>query len=703
MQNLLIAIMILPVAAFAVQILVGRKLPRGGDWLSTAAIFGTFYCAVRVFLNVLHGGGPDFREMYAWSWLALPGFSLDVGIWVDSVTAVMLIVVTLVSSLIHLYSVGYMHDDPRYSRYYAYLSLFSFSMLGIVLTDSLFFLYIFWELVGISSYLLIGFWFEKPAAASAGKKAFITTRIGDVGMFIGIMIVFTHIGQVSYSAFFSSVANGNWDNTLLTVAGVFLFMGAVGKSAQFPLHVWLPDAMEGPTPVSALIHAATMVAAGVYMVARLFVVFTPDALLVIAYTGAITAFFASTVAIVMTDIKRVLAYSTLSQLGYMMLALGVGGYVAGVFHLMTHAFFKALLFLGAGSVIHAVDTNEIPEMGGLRKKMPITFLTFLAATLAISGVPFFSGFYSKDAILGEALAFGLQNGHLILFIMALVAAGITSFYMFRLIFVAFTGEPRNQERFQKAHESPWVMTVPLVVLAVLAVSSGWGGWFERFVEKPVLTDYASVATLNDGNHSARGIGDPQLAQAIGGNAAAEDVAGSGQAHEAAGAVQVPQDGEDNHAGHGSHAAHMIAMILSIFFAGAGILLSYLTYYKKTISAEAMTARFSGLHRVLSNKYYMDELYLKVFVGTTLLISRICGWFDLHIIDGIVNGASRLTTKLSSAEGRFDLKIVDGLVNSVAGSVILSGSGLRRIQSGRIQNYLVGLLVGILVIFLIRVI
>jgi NADH-quinone oxidoreductase subunit L len=699
MENLLLPIILLPIIAFAVQIFLGRKLPRGGDWVSTGAIVISFYFAVRVFITVMSGGGSEFHEMYTWSWLVLPGFSLDMGMWIDSVTAVMLIVVTLVSSLIHIYSAGYMHGDPRYSRYYAYLSLFSFSMLGIVLTDGLFFLYIFWELVGISSYLLIGFWFEKPAAASAGKKAFITTRIGDVGMFIGIMIVYAHIGHVSYLDFFSSVADGGWDNTLLTVAGVFLFMGAVGKSAQFPLHVWLPDAMEGPTPVSALIHAATMVAAGVYMVTRLFVVFTPDALLVIAYIGAITAFFTATIAIVQTDIKRVLAYSTLSQLGYMILALGVGGYVAGIFHLMTHAFFKALLFLGAGSVIHAVHTNEIPEMGGLRKKMPITFLTFLAATMAISGVPFLSGFYSKDAILAAALSFALESGHMILFLAAIVAAGITAFYMFRLVFVTFTGEPRNKEKYDHAHESPLVMTIPLIILAVLSVCSAWGGWFEKFVEKPDLASYATTAMIEPASHSPTV--DVTHRESL---HEAGTVEGAGQSEgggEHVGAVPVPHASQ-SHEDHDAHGAHTTAMILSILVAGTGILLSYLTYMRKTISAEAMAERFSRLYRTLYNKYYIDEFYQGTFIWATLMLSKLSRLFDNYIIDGIVNGVSRWTTRISFAEGRFDNSVVDGAVNGIADSFIFSGSRLRMIQTGRIQNYLVGLLVGILVIFLFRI-
>ena len=524
-----------------------------------------------------------------------------------------------------------------------------------------------------------------------------------MGLFIGSLIVYAHIGHVSYADLFSSVVNGSWDNTLLTVAGVFLFMGAVGKSAQFPLHVWLPDAMEGPTPVSALIHAATMVAAGVYMVARLFVVFTPDALLVIAYTGAVTAFFAATVAIVMTDIKRVLAYSTLSQLGYMMMALGVGGYVAGLFHLMTHAFFKSLLFLGSGSVIHAMHTNEITEMGGLRRKMPVTFVTFLVATLAISGVPFFSGFYSKDAILGETLTFGLESGHILLFIMGLVAAGITAFYMFRLIFVTFTGEPRNMERYEHAHESPLTMTIPLVVLALLSLSSGWGGWFERFVEAPDLSAYVRVEASGGGPVSSSSMdlaasADP--APPVGRMVVLE---GSGGLAVTADMVSGRVEAEEYRGEEETHGAHGEAMFLSILFAFTGILLSALTYFWKRISAESAMERFRRIHRILSNKYYVDEFYGKTFIGMTLLVSRIAGWFDQVVIDGIVNGVARWTTRVSAANGLFDLKVIDEIVNGVAGSIIFSGGSLRRIQTGRIQNYIVGILVGILLIFLFRMI
>jgi NADH-quinone oxidoreductase subunit L len=376
----------------------------------------------------------------------------------------------------------------------------------------------------------------------------------------------------------------------------------------------------------------------------------------------------------------------------MMLALGVGGYVAGLFHLMTHAFFKALLFLGSGSVIHAVHTNEITEMGGLRKKMPITFITFLIATLAISGVPFLSGFYSKDAILAAALAFGMESGHYLLFLMAIVAAGITAFYMFRLVFVTFTGEPRNQERYSHAHESPLNMTIPLMLLAVLSICSGWGGWYQKFVEKPDLSAYATAAYVD--HESQVAIDEPSHGVDVG------HVAEETEHEVQAGAAG---HGEESHGEHDSHAAHTAAMIMSIFVAGTGILVSYLTYFRKTISADAMAVKLSRIYVVLYNKYYVDEFYSATFIGVTLLISRICGWFDLHIIDGIVNGVSKLTTRLSFAEGRFDNKVVDGAVNGIANSVIFSGSRMKRIQSGTIQNYLVGLLLGILVIFLFRVI
>ncbi len=649
MVNLTIPILILPLLAFTIQIFFGKRIPRQGDWISNSAIFMSLFLSIYIFYGMWSKHDPLYKESIVFDWIVMGGFRIRPGIILDNLTAVMLIVVCVVSSLVHLYSIGYMHGDKRYSRFFAFLSLFSFSMLGLVLSDNLFCLYIFWELVGLSSYLLIGFWFERPAAADACKKAFITTRIGDIGMFMGIMLIFSKTGLLRYEEVFEAVKSGELSGFYLTLAGVLLFMGAVGKSAQMPLHVWLPDAMEGPTPVSALIHAATMVAAGVYMVGRLYPLFTPHSLITIAYIGGITAFVAATIGIVQNDIKRVLAYSTISQLGYMMLALGVGGWLAGLFHLTTHAFFKALLFLGSGSVIHAVHTNDIQEMGGLRKKMPVTFYTFLAGTMAISGVPFFSGYYSKDAIIASVITFVQENpSHLPLAILGVGAAGITAFYMFRLVYVTFTGEPRNHERYHHAHESPSVMTVPLVLLAILSVISGWGGWFESFMGSPEGVHHVS----SHNNHES---------------------------------------------------AHNLAVILSVTISAIGIVLSTLTYRTRHIKAEDMAERFHSLYRLLYNKYYFDEIYYALIIKPVLWITRLLRSIDLVIIDGIVDGSARLTVIVSRIERWIDDNIVDGAVNATADSIINMGRVPNRMQTGILQNYLLAAFAGVLIILLWRII
>jgi NADH-quinone oxidoreductase subunit L len=653
-----IIILILPLLAFTLQIFFGRRLPKQGAWLPTSAMFIAFLLALPIFIQALSNYDPDFKIAKSWNWIDFGSVTISFGIYIDNLTAVMLFLVTLISALIHLYSIGYMHGDPRYSRYFAYLSLFTFSMLGLVSVDNFFGIYIFWELVGLCSYLLIGFWFEKDSAANAGKKAFITNRIGDVGMFAGILIIFTTLGVFNFEEVFQGVADGKLMGGLLTAAGILLFSGAVGKSAQFPLHVWLPDAMEGPTPVSALIHAATMVAAGVYMVGRTFVFYTADVLLVIAYIGMITAFMAATIAIVQRDIKRVLAYSTISQLGYMMVGLGTGGYTAGLFHLTTHAFFKALLFLGAGSVIHALHTQDMDEMGGLRKKTPITFMTFLIATLAISGVPPFSGFWSKDAILAASLEFGMENpAHLTIFIVMLITAGITAFYMFRMVYLTFTGEPREKEKFKHAHESPWVMTVPLIVLAVFSIGPIWWGWFEHILAKPALSAYASAVPV---------------------------------------ATEAHLDANAS-----TYSAHTIALISSIVVSGLGILLATLVYFWKKISAEAWGQKLKGVYTLLWNKYYFDELYRATVIKATLLTSRGSGTFDLKVIDGIVNSVARMTALFSFAEGRFDLRIVDGLVNWVGRIIQFFGAELREIQTGKVQSYILMALLAVVVLFIIQ--
>jgi NADH-quinone oxidoreductase subunit L len=694
----LLAIPLLPLAAFVIQIAVGRRLPRHGDFVSIAAIFAAFALAAKLFVTTIMGGGGDalpfVREI---DYLRLGSFHITMGILVDQLTVCMLVVVTLVSSMVHLFSVGYMHGDPRYTRFFAYLSLFSFSMLGLILAHNLIALYIFWELVGLTSYLLIGFWFEKHSASNAAKKAFLTTRVGDLGMFIGILIIAWKIGGFAYSEVFAGIAAGELAGPLLTLAGLGLFLGAVGKSAQVPLHVWLPDAMEGPTPVSALIHAATMVAAGVYLVGRLYPVFNLEAFWIIALVGAITAFIAATIAIAATDIKKVLAYSTISQLGYMIAGLGCGAFAAGLFHLWTHAFFKALLFLGSGSVIHAVHTQELPEMGGLKKKMPITFATMLIATLAISGVPGLSGFFSKDAILAGSLAFGMAYGGLryLPFVLLIISAGITAFYMFRLLFLTFAGAPRDHHRYEHAHESPRVMTVPLIVLAFMTVFSAGvpfvhSDWFAKQVKMPVLADYAPGAGAGHGAEDSHGPAAPAQAEPHGVPAAH----GLAAAH----------DAEAEHEGHGpfgithahEHAAHVPAMAGSILVAGLGILIAYLTYVRGLISARAWAERLRPFYQLIKNKYYFDEIYAVIPVRLTLLVAGICRLFDVYVVDALVNGAGKLGVRIAMIAGAIDNFGVDGLVNGLAQATIGFGRAARKLQTGRIQHYVYGFM-GILLL------
>ncbi len=733
-------ILLCPLAAFGlfgILSLTGRNIARQ-DLISTAAMLVAFICSLFLFTNVIANPGlyaTAGAETHSLTWLPLGNVNFSMGFLFDSVTATMLLVVTIVSSLVHIFSIGYMQRDPRYPRFFAFLSLFSFSMLFLVVSDNLLGIYIGWELVGLCSYLLIGFWFEKDSAANACKKAFLTTRVGDVGMFIGMMMVFAKFrtlalyGEDGIFALASNLTTG--DMTWLSIAGVLIFCGAVGKSAQVPLHTWLPDAMEGPTPVSALIHAATMVAAGVYLTARMFPILTPNSSLVIAYIGGITALLAATIAMTQFDIKRVLAYSTVSQLGYMMLAIGAGSYVAGLFHLTTHAFFKALLFLGSGSVIHALhvqhnshvddhahephdshahnhdhdhdhnhDHNheasfenfgipaeqDMRHMGGLRHKMPITFITMLVATLSISGVPFlFSGFWSKDAILGGVLERAMEWNSIhyyLLFGMALFAAGITAFYMFRLIFMTFTGQPRNQEMYDHAHESPKSMAIPLIILAILSfpIVNKWS--FESYVKAPEQP-HGSLSGHAMRNASVEPI---LMAEAGVSDAVEEHTTANSHAEGAA---------------HGHSPAHNIAMVLSIIIALSGIGLSALFYYWKTFSAEAVAATFRPIYKVFWNKYYFDEFYNGVLVALTVAGSRVLGAFDLRVIDGIVNGVAFVTRALFSAFiGWFDNTFIDGIVNGVAQLTWLIGGRVRRMQTGMIQNYLLIILGGVVLLILI---
>ena len=684
-----IAILFLPLLAFIVQIFFGKRIPRGGDWVSTGAIFLALLLSLIVLFNAIGERNPDYFERETWTWMDFGTSKLSLGIQLDNIAAIMLVVVTLVSALVHLYSIGYMHNDPLYHQFFAFLSLFSFSMLGLVLSDNFLSLYIFWELVGISSYLLIGFWFEKPSAADACKKAFIVNRIGDFGMFSGILLIVWQVGPLGYQEVFQAVGDGGFGGGLLTLTGICLFAGAVGKSAQFPLHVWLPDAMEGPTPVSALIHAATMVAAGVYMVTRMFPILTPDALLLIAYVGSITALLGATIAIAQNDIKRVLAYSTVSQLGYMMMGLGVGAYVAGFFHLMTHAAFKACLFLGSGSVIHAMhdvvhgsdrDPQDLRNMGALKSYMPTTYRTFLIATIALSGVPLTSGFLSKDSILAGTLGFSLANpAHFLIPLIGFGAAGLTAFYMFRLVFLTFHGEARwkgSGSGHTEPHESPKVMTIPLIVLAALSLWFWYSpnpvspsGWFHDIVVQPV-----SLAT---GEYEPQG--------------------GMADTREPPGPV-LAEHGDEG-------ASHLVAMALSILVAGTGIFIAYKLYFlqgKRSLEKEARAREKSGLYKAVLNKWYFDEFYSASFVRGTLALRRALGWFDQHIIDGIVDFTGTLTIMVAKVEGLFDNWVVDGLVNLTGALVRRLGDGLRRVQTGRIQSYLIMAMAGIVLMMILRI-
>ncbi len=697
----------LPLLSFFINIAVGKRLPRKGDWLCLGTIAVALAMSIGIFYEVFRAYDPNFRYHLVFPWITVGDRALlNTGILIDNLTAVMLLVVTIVSTLVHLFSIGYMHGDPRYSRYFAYLSIFSFSMLGLVLAESFLFIYIFWELVGLSSYLLIGFWFEKKSASDAGKKAFIVNRVGDFGFLIGILIIYATCGVLGYDQVFLAIGEGKLSGTLLTLAGIGVFCGAIGKSAQFPLHVWLPDAMEGPTPVSALIHAATMVAAGVYLVGRVYPMFTPDAFLFIAYFGLITLFLTATIALAQNDIKKVLAYSTCSQLGYMIMGLGVGGYTAGLAHLTTHAAFKACLFLGSGSVIHAVHSQDIQEMGGLRKKMPITFVTFLIATLAISGVPGFSGFYSKDMILGAALEFGMKSAsplHMIFFIGALFTAGLTAFYMFRLVILTFFGAPKDHHKYDHAHESPPSMWVPLVILAGLSFSFWYSGWFGTLVQKPksvanlaAISAPAKVATME---HAAVVAPAPHAEVEKTPHAAAPPVHGEG--HGAAPAAHGGARDEASHDAHIAHKAHSIAMYSSVAVGSLGIFLAFVVYSFGWINPDRVMKAVKPLHNFLQNKWYFDELYEATVINGSKALSRGLYWFDLHVVDGLVNLTAQLGVFVSFLVGKFDDYVVDGAVNGLASATTGSGSVLRRLQTGKLYHYVFVLAGGALIIFLIK--
>ena len=715
-------------------------------------------------------------DYYAGYWYRLGQFGrlhLDIGYYIDSLTVCMFCMVTLIATCIHFYAIGYMHDElvdeytdhevtledgsylkrpGRFSRFFQYLSLFCFSMLGLVISGNIAMTFVFWELVGICSYFLIGFYVERPSASTAANKAFIVNRVGDFGMIIGLMVIWSCLGTFNFGDMLKEDASGQlvtdthgepvpepgifslvrpaetdyalvvpdgmvlaskrsdvaeivadhlhhpdgidaakseiesrlpgWRQEgfgygLLIVAGLGIFCGCMGKSAQFPLHTWLPDAMEGPTPVSALVHSATMVAAGVFLVGRFYPVFVPEVLLVIASVGCITLFMAATIAITATDIKRVLAYSTVSQLGYMMLALGVGGWLAGMLHLFTHAFFKSLLFMCSGSVIHAVHSNEMTDMGGLRKKMPVTAYTMLVGCLAIIGAGFplligLSGYYSKDAILEQIWSLWWHDSAnatvgMVFFLVAAGGASITAFYMFRLWFMTFAGPPRDQHRYDHAHESPRVMYLPLIVLAFFAVTVAWP-WFDLSLKN--------------------------LLEASRPTGTAATVSG----------LWISQIWPDEHIAHqdANYMAIVVPVTLIAFITAlVGFLFAAVFYGWRKLNPDDVRRQFQPIYSFLRNKWWFDELYDFLWVRPTLLISGWVSAIDRRVIDWLLDNMARLTVTVSRWGNRWiDVGAIDGLANGLAHWTHNTGLALRRVQTGRLRQYVMFIVVGTVAILIL---
>ncbi|HEY7218812.1 MAG TPA: NADH-quinone oxidoreductase subunit L [Candidatus Binatia bacterium] len=661
-------IVFLPLLGAIVNGLLGAKIQKSMgkgaiSLLACAPVVIAFVLSSYAFF-ILKGLEAEKRFLIdnLYPWIQLGSLKVDMAFLIDPLSAVMILIVTGVGGLIHIYATGYMHEDKAFWRFFAYLNLFTAAMLTLVLGDSLLLLFVGWEGVGLCSYALIGFWYTDHANARAGNKAFIVNRVGDFGFVLGMFLLFWSLdaqghGSLTFREMVKwapSIKDSMiWGMPVITLATLLLFIGATGKSAQIPLFVWLPDAMAGPTPVSALIHAATMVTAGVYMTARMNVFFSmaPATLHVIAVIGVATALVAATIALTQFDIKKVLAYSTVSQLGYMFIGVGVGGYAAAIFHLMTHAFFKACLFLGSGSVIHAMHhEQDMRKMGGLKAWMPVTFVTFFISVLAIAGFPPFAGFFSKDEILWLAAS----NEHWGIWFFAVGGAGMTAFYMFRQLFMTFYGKCRADHHTQEhLHESPQVMTLPLVALAVGAVLAG-------FIGLPGV------------------LGGSQFAQWM------EPVI---RAHEEVRA---------------SHALEWGLMAVSVSVAALGAFIAFLMYYRESLSPE-MFANLAGgfLYRLFDRKWYFDEVYQVIFVNGTLLLARFGSLFDQYIIDGIVDGSAALVRFASWLNGLFDQYIIDGMVNLVANVTFGIGNKFRRVQTGNINSYLYGILIAVVLLIIAK--
>lgn len=634
MRNLIYLTVVLPLLGFLINGILGSRIKNEKviGIIGSATVGLSFLIALGAFFETI-GLPVDQRQKIVslFNWLTVGSLNVSFAYQVDQLSLIMALIVTGVGFVIHVYSIGYMHGDKGFWRFFSYMNLFIFAMMNLILADNFVLLFLGWEGVGLCSYLLIGFWydrkFEKSTVADASKKAFIVNRIGDFGFLLGMFLIYMTFGSLNFNQVFSRAVTFNVPEVTFSFIAIFLFIGATGKSAQIPLYVWLPDAMAGPTPVSALIHAATMVTAGVYMVARTSIIYAsaPSILLVVAVIGLLTAFFAATIGIVQNDIKKVLAYSTVSQLGYMFLAMGMGAFSAGIFHVMTHAFFKALLFLGAGSVIHSMhDEQDIQKFGGLKKYMPRTYLTFLIAALAISGIPPLSGFFSKDEILWYSYA----NGNIIFWIIGVVTALMTAFYMFRLYFLTFEGK----ERFgsdKHPHESPSLMTIPLMVLALLSVIGGFVG----------------VPEIFSGEH---------------GN----------QFHNWLAPIFKDADRKLSTFNMHSHFEEISLMVISIVFVLAAIWLARYIYLKKPSIAVKTAQRFKGVYNLLWNKYYVDETYDTIIVNPILQTSRSFLW------------------KIA------DNKIIDGTVNGVAKAIDIISANIRKLQTGVAQFYALVMVLGI---------
>tara|TARA_B100002052_G_scaffold241646_1_gene226187 strand:+ start:4316 stop:6343 length:2028 start_codon:yes stop_codon:yes gene_type:complete len=669
-----------------IQLLLPKKIDKIKVYISSSIMLISLLTSLNALIKIYSASKMTLGDKLSFAltnsalssiefnWISLPDLKISFGIIADSMAVLMLFVVSLISLLVHIFSIEYMKGDKRFSRYFAYLGLFTFSMNGIVLSNNLFFTFVFWELVGVSSFLLIGFWYEKRSAGNAAKKAFLVNRIGDIGMFLGIMLIFLSCNSFSYKEI-TSVALLVNDNALMTLGGLLIFMGAIGKSAQLPLHIWLPDAMEGPTPVSALIHAATMVAAGVYMTLRIFPFLTLDALHVITAIGALTALTASLIATAQYDIKKVLAYSTVSQLGYMICAIGVGAYFAAFFHLITHAMFKACLFLSSGSVIHSMhhaqdhindhskDPQDIRNMGGLKDKLPITFYAMLISTLSLCGFPLFSGFLSKDSIVAGSLAYYHQFHGLSIIIPILIifSALLTSFYMFRLIFLTFFGKPKDKSIYNHVEESSWLIKFPLVLLAFLSLANiftfpnlnpfDYHGWFSTIISIPTTVIGYDMSLIKENIHHA----------------------------------------------------HYQAMLFSILVAFGGLILAFIRYY---LNSDILGIFNSSLaqkaKKVFANKFYIDELYEKMIINPYLDLTKKASFIDWNLYDQMfINFWGWITLKISKISAVLDYSFIDQfVVDGFARLTNKSGKELQSSQNGILQSYLLSAIIGLVVLIII---